>query len=216
MVRVRGFTQDDSHIFCTPEQLQDEVLGLLDLMDYLLKAFGYEYVAYLATRPTRSTSAPRRSGTSPPTRCGRRSRSAGLPYEMDEGGGAFYAPKIDVKLRDALGREWQCPTIQVDLNLPKRFGVDYTGPDGKEHEVIMLHRALLGSLERFVGIFIEHTGGEFPVWLAPDPGGGHPGQREGLRLRGRHGPAAPAPAACGSRPTCATRRWTPRSATPSC
>ncbi len=86
---------------------------------------------------------------------------------MDEGGGAFYAPKIDVKLRDALGREWQCPTIQVDLNLPKRFGVHYTGPDGQDHEVVMLHRALYGSLERFVGIFIEHTGGEFPVWVAP-------------------------------------------------
>ena len=90
-----------------------------------------------------------------------------IPYEVDEGGGAFYAPKIDVKLRDALGREWQCPTIQVDLNLPKRFGVYYTGADGQEHEVIMLHRALYGSLERFVGIYIEHTGGEFPVWVAP-------------------------------------------------
>src|SRR5207249_1578169 len=91
----------------------------------------------------------------------------GLPYELDEGGGAFYAPKIDVKLRDAIGREWQCPTIQVDLNLPKRFGVYYTGPDGQDHEVVMLHRALYGSLERFVGIFIEHTGGEFAVWVAP-------------------------------------------------
>ncbi|TMQ72773.1 MAG: threonine--tRNA ligase, partial [Candidatus Eisenbacteria bacterium] len=90
-----------------------------------------------------------------------------IRYEIDEGGGAFYAPKIDVKLRDALGREWQCPTIQVDLNLPKRFGVHYTGTDGQDHEAVMLHRALFGSVERFVGIYIEHTGGEFPVWVAP-------------------------------------------------
>lgn len=167
MERVRGFTQDDSHIFCTPEQLQDEVLGLLDLMDYLLKAFHYEYVAYLATRPHEKFLGTEKEWDFATDALRQALEQRGLPYEIDEGGGAFYAPKIDVKLRDALGREWQCPTIQVDLNLPKRFGVEYTGPDGKEHEVIMLHRALLGSMERFVGILIEHTGGEFPVWLAP-------------------------------------------------
>jgi len=167
MERVRGFTQDDSHIFCTPEQLQDEVLGLLDLMDYLLKAFHYEYVAYLATRPHEKFLGTEKEWDFATDALREALEKRGLPYEVDEGGGAFYAPKIDVKLRDALGREWQCPTIQVDLNLPKRFGVNYTGPDGKEHEVIMLHRALLGSLERFVGIYIEHTGGEFPVWVAP-------------------------------------------------
>jgi len=167
MERVRGFTQDDSHIFCTPEQLQDEVLGLLDLMDYLLKAFHYEYVAYLATRPHDKFLGTEKEWDFATDALREALEKRGLPYEVDEGGGAFYAPKIDVKLRDALGREWQCPTIQVDLNLPKRFGVNYTGPDGKEHEVIMLHRALLGSLERFVGIYIEHTGGEFPVWVAP-------------------------------------------------
>src|SRR5256885_13703887 len=167
MERVRGFTQDDSHIFCTPDQLESEVLGILDLMHHLLTTFGYDYRCYLATKPKDrylgsddewefATNALR---TALETRQ--------LPYEVDEGGGAFYAPKIDVKLRDALGREWQCPTIQVDLNLPKRFGVTYVGPDGKDHEVVMLHRALLGSLERFVGIYIEHTGGEFPVWVAP-------------------------------------------------
>ena len=167
MERVRGFTQDDSHIFCTPDQLAGEVEGILDLMDFLLKTFKYEYVCYLATRPPDKylgTDAEWEFATDALREALER---RGLPYQVDEGGGAFYAPKIDVKLRDALGREWQCPTIQVDLNLPKRFGVTYTAADGKEHEVIMLHRALYGSLERFVGIYIEHTGGEFPVWVAP-------------------------------------------------
>jgi threonyl-tRNA synthetase len=167
MERVRGFTQDDSHIFCTREQLQDEVLGILDLMDFLLKAFGYEYVCYLATRPKEKYLGSDEEWAFATDALRQALDRRGLPYEVDEGGGAFYAPKIDVKLRDALGREWQCPTIQVDLNLPKRFGVYYTASDGKEHEVVMLHRALLGSMERFVGILIEHTGGEFPVWLAP-------------------------------------------------
>jgi threonyl-tRNA synthetase len=167
MERVRGFTQDDSHIFCTPEQLQDEVLGILDLMDFLLKAFGYEYQCYLATRPKDKYLGTEEEWAFATEALRQALDRRGLPYEVDEGGGAFYAPKIDVKLRDALGREWQCPTIQVDLNLPKRFGVYYTGPDGKDHEVIMLHRALLGSMERFMGILIEHTGGEFPVWVAP-------------------------------------------------
>jgi len=169
MERVRGFTQDDSHIFCTPDQLAGEVEGVLDLMDFLLKAFGYDYTCYLATRPKEKSKT---FGTDEEWAFATDALRAalekrGLPYEIDEGGGAFYAPKIDVKLRDALGREWQCPTIQVDLNLPKRFGVYYTGPDGQDHEAIMLHRALYGSLERFVGIYIEHTGGEFPVWVAP-------------------------------------------------
>ncbi len=167
MERVRGFTQDDSHIFCTPDQLLDEVLGILDLMDFLLKAFGYEYVCYLATRPKDKYLGSEEEWAFATEALRQALDRRGLPYEVDEGGGAFYAPKIDVKLRDALGREWQCPTIQVDLNLPKRFGVYYTGPDGKDHEVIMLHRALLGSMERFMGILIEHTGGEFPVWIAP-------------------------------------------------
>ena len=167
MERVRGFTQDDSHIFCTREQMADEVAGVLDLMDYLLRAFRYEYRCYLATRPTDKYLGSEEEWAFATAALREALERRGLPYEVDEGGGAFYAPKIDVKLKDALGREWQCPTIQVDLMLPKRFGVHYIGPDGKEHEVVMLHRALLGSLERFVGIYIEHTGGEFPVWLAP-------------------------------------------------
>jgi len=167
MERVRGFTQDDSHIFCTPDQLADEVAGILDLMDVLLQTFGYEYTCYLATRPKEKYLGTDEEWAFATDALRQALERRGLPYEVDEGGGAFYAPKIDVKLKDAIGREWQCPTIQVDLNLPKRFNVTYTGADAQEHEVIMLHRALLGSLERFVGIYIEHTGGEFPVWVAP-------------------------------------------------
>jgi threonyl-tRNA synthetase len=167
MERVRGFTQDDSHIFCTREQMADEVAGVLDLMDFLMRAFRYEYRCYLATRPTSKFLGSEEGWAFATAALREALERRGLAYEVDEGGGAFYAPKIDVKLKDALGREWQCPTIQVDLMLPKRFGVTYVGADGKEHEVVMLHRALLGSLERFVGIYIEHTGGEFPVWLAP-------------------------------------------------
>jgi threonyl-tRNA synthetase len=167
MERVRGFTQDDSHIFCTREQMVDEVHGVLDLMDFLMKAFGYEYSCYLATRPKDKYLGSDEEWAFATDGLRQAIERRGLKYEVDEGGGAFYAPKIDVKLRDALGREWQCPTIQVDLTLPKRFNATYTGPDGQEHEVVMLHRALYGSLERFVGIYIEHTGGEFPVWIAP-------------------------------------------------
>jgi threonyl-tRNA synthetase len=167
MERVRGFTQDDSHVFCTPDQLADEVEGILDLMDFLLRTFRYDYDCYLATRPAEKYLGSDEEWAFATDALRKALDRRGLPYRVDEGGGAFYAPKIDVKLRDALGREWQCPTIQVDLNLPKRFGVTYTGPDGQEHECVMLHRALYGSLERFAGIFIEHTGGEFPVWIAP-------------------------------------------------
>jgi threonyl-tRNA synthetase len=167
MDRVRGFTIDDCHLFCTQEHLASEVEGILDLMDFLLKTFGYSYSAYLATRPQDKFLGSEEEWSFATDALRRALEHRGLPYEIDEGGGAFYAPKIDVKLKDAIGREWQCPTIQVDLNLPKRFGVTYTGADGKEHEAVMLHRALLGSLERFVGIYIEHTGGEFPVWVAP-------------------------------------------------
>ena len=145
----------------------DEVSGVLELMDFLMKAFKYEYSCYLATRPKGKSIGSDEEWAFATDGLRQALERRGLPYEIDEGGGAFYAPKIDVKLRDALGREWQCPTIQVDLTLPKRFNATYTGPDGQDHEVVMLHRALYGSLERFVGIYIEHTGGEFPVWVAP-------------------------------------------------
>ncbi len=166
MLRVRGFTQDDSHIFCTPEQLESEINGILDLIDSLMKTFGYTYKAYLATRPEKfigsveewdfATDALRSAA-----------KSRGLECELDEGGGAFYAPKIDIKLYDAIGREWQGPTVQVDLNLPNRFDVNFIGDDNSRHKVIMIHRAVLGSMERFVGGLIEHYAGAFPLWLAP-------------------------------------------------
>ena len=169
MVRVRGFTQDDAHIFCTPQQLLGEIEDLLDLTDEMLRVFGYEYRVYLATRPEVSLETASDEEWEQATNALRRALSVkGIPFEVYEGGGAFYAPKIDIKLSDALGREWQGPTFQVDLNLPKRFGAVYVGEDGKEHEVIMVHRAILGSLERFVGGLIEHFAGWFPVWLAPE------------------------------------------------
>jgi threonyl-tRNA synthetase len=169
MVRVRGFTQDDAHIFCTPDQLVGEVEDLLDLVEEMMGAFGYEYSVYLATRPEVSLETASDEEWERATESLRRAlEEKGVGYEVDEGGGAFYAPKIDCKLHDALGREWQGPTIQVDLNLPKRFEVVYVGEDGQEHECIIVHRAILGSLERFVGGLIEHFGGWFPVWLAPE------------------------------------------------
>jgi len=170
MLRVRGFTQDDAHIFCTPEQLVAEIEGVLDLVKEIMGAFGLGLRFYLSTRPEvyleeatdeeweRATESLRLA----------MERKA-IPFEVDEGAGTFYAPKIDVVPCDSLGREWeQGPTIQVDLNLPKRFKATYVGEDGKEHECILVHRAILGSLERFVGELIEHFGGWFPAWLAPE------------------------------------------------
>lgn len=166
MLRVRGFTQDDSHIFCTPGQLEDEINGILDLVEMMMKTFGYTYKTYLATRPEKSL------GTDEEWEMATGALEAALKkrkldYEIDPGGGVFYAPKIDVKLYDAIGREWQGPTIQVDLNLPTRFDVTYIGEDGSRHRAIMIHRAILGSMERFCGGLIEHYAGVFPVWLAP-------------------------------------------------
>jgi threonyl-tRNA synthetase len=169
MLRVRGFTQDDAHIFCTPDQLAGEVEDLLALVEEMMGAFGYEYQAYLSTRPQVSLETASDEEWEQATSALREGMERqGVDYKIDEGAGTFYAPKIDVKLFDALGLEWQGPTIQVDLNLPKRFDVTYIGPDGEEHECIIVHRAILGSLERFVGGLIEHFGGWFPTWLAPE------------------------------------------------
>jgi threonyl-tRNA synthetase len=167
LLRVRGFTQDDAHIFCTPEQVVDEVLEVLRFSLRLLEAFGFSDVkAYLATRPEKAPGDLKRWDQA--TEALQRAIAVeGLPYELDEGGGAFYGPKIDLKLRDALGREWQMTTIQFDFNLPERFDLKYIGSDGQEHRPYMVHRALLGSIERFFGVLIEHYGGAFPVWLAP-------------------------------------------------
>jgi threonyl-tRNA synthetase len=166
MLRVRGFTQDDAHIFCTQEQLESEIIGVLNLADKMLKTFGYEYKAYLATRP------PERIGDDSIWDMAENALKAALekthtPYQVDAGEGVFYGPKIDLKLLDSIGREWQGPTNQVDFNFPERFNVTYTGPDGREHKVVMVHRTVLGSMERFVGGLIEHYGGNFPTWLAP-------------------------------------------------
>jgi threonyl-tRNA synthetase len=166
MLRVRGFTQDDSHIFCTPEQVVDEVRGVIDLAIHLAGVFGYDFQAYLATRPEKSV-----GGDEVWERATEDLKRAmddrGLPYKIDDGGGAFYGPKIDIKWVDALGREWTGPTIQADFNLPERFDVNYVAEDGERHRVAMIHRTLLGSMERFVGGLVEHYAGAFPVWLAP-------------------------------------------------
>lgn len=167
MLRVRGFTQDDSHIFCRPDQLEYEVGGILDLIEHLMVTFGYTYKAYLATRPEKSL------GTTEEWEFATNAlenalKSRKMEYEVEEGGGAFYAPKIDIKLFDAIGREWQGPTVQVDLNLPNRFDVTYIGDDGNRHKAVMVHRAVLGSMERFCGGLIEHYAGAFPTWLAPE------------------------------------------------
>jgi threonyl-tRNA synthetase len=167
LMRVRGFTQDDAHIFCTPDQIVDEILEVLRFSLRLLEAFGFsEFKAYLATRPEKAVGEPARWDQAIES-LKRAIAIEALPYEVDEGGGAFYGPKIDLHLRDALGRSWQMTTIQFDFNLPDRFDLKYIGPDGLEHRPYMVHRALLGSVERFFGVLIEHYGGAFPVWLAP-------------------------------------------------
>jgi threonyl-tRNA synthetase len=165
--RVRGFTQDDAHVFCRPDQLQDELVGLLDFNLFFLKTFGFDdYDTYLSTRPDKYVGAP--ENWEKATEALKNALEVKkLKYEVDPGEGVFYGPKIDVKIKDELGRSWQCTTIQVDFNLPERFDVTYTGEDGAEHRSIMVHRALLGSLERFFGVLIEHYGGDFPLWLAP-------------------------------------------------
>ena len=166
MLRVRGFTQDDSHIFCTSEQLEGEINAVIDLVDYMMQTFGYTYSAYLSTRPEKwvGTEAAWERATATLRDV---LEKRGMTYEVDEGGGVFYGPKIDIKLFDAIGREWQGPTIQCDFNLPERFDMWYVGDDGGRHRPVMVHRTVLGSMERFVGGLIEHYAGAFPVWLAP-------------------------------------------------
>ncbi|MFN2184227.1 MAG: threonine--tRNA ligase [Anaerolineae bacterium] len=167
LLRVRGFTIDDAHIICRPDQVEDEIARVYDFSLNMLKAFGFQdFAIYLATRPEKYVGIPERWDQG--EKALKRALDAqGLPYKMDEGGGAFYGPKIDIKVKDALGREWQTSTIQFDFNLPARFEMTYIGEDGLEHEPYVVHRALLGSLERFFGTLIEHYGGAFPVWLAP-------------------------------------------------
>lgn len=167
LLRVRGFTQDDAHIICRPDQMPEEIDRVLGFCLYMLRSFGFkEFNIYLATRPEDSVGEEDRwQAAIEALRAA--VEKAGLDYEVDEGGGAFYGPKIDIKIKDALGREWQCSTIQFDFNLPERFGLTYKGSDSAEHQPYMIHRALLGSLERFFGVLIEHYEGAFPLWLAP-------------------------------------------------
>ncbi len=168
LLRVRGFTMDDAHLFVRMDQLEAELKRLVKFSLSMLGAFGFEgYDIYLSTRPEKSIGE---DGVWEKSQAAltRALDDSGLPWEVDEGGGAFYGPKIDIKIRDALDRAWQCTTIQVDLNLPERFDLTYVGEDGSKHRPILLHRALLGSLERFFGVLIEHYGGAFPVWLAPE------------------------------------------------
>lgn len=167
LLRVRGFTQDDAHIFCTPDQIEDEILTVLRFSLGVWDDFGFSDIkAYLATRPEKAVGDEDRWAQA--TASLKKAIDAeGLDYEMDEGGGAFYGPKIDLKVKDALGREWQMTTIQFDFNLPDRFDMTFVDHDGKEKRPYMVHRALLGSMERFFGVLIEHYGGAFPVWLSP-------------------------------------------------
>ena len=169
LMRSRGFTQDDSHIFCTPEQVPDELASLLEFTLSVLRAFGFEdFQAKLSTRP--EDKAVGEDALWEMATDGLRSalESAGLDYVVDEGGGAFYGPKIDVDVTDAIGRPWQLSTIQLDFNLPERFGLEYVGADGGRHRPVMIHRALMGSVERFFGVLLEHYAGAFPLWLAPE------------------------------------------------
>ncbi|HET9962175.1 MAG TPA: threonine--tRNA ligase [Nitrospiraceae bacterium] len=167
LLRVRGFTQDDAHLFCRPDQIQSEVSRVLDFTFFVLKAFGFtEFEIFLSTRPEKAVGSDEK-WTLATSSLEAALKGQQVGYQLDEGGGAFYGPKIDIKIKDALGRSWQCSTIQVDFNNPERFELSYIGEDGKSHQPIMIHRALMGSIERFFGILVEHYGGAFPTWLAP-------------------------------------------------
>lgn len=168
LLRVRGFTQDDAHIFCTPEQIQDEIREILRFSLRLWRAFGFKDIkAYLATRPEKAVGHEDSRWEQATESLRQAIVAENLDWEVDEGGGAFYGPKIDLKIRDAIGREWQMTTVQFDWNLPERFDMTYIGPDGNRHRPYMVHRALLGSIERFFGVLVEHYSGAMPLWLAP-------------------------------------------------
>lgn len=167
LMRVRSFTQDDSHIFMTPEQVQDEIIGVVNLIDkFYSKLFGFEYNIELSTKPEKSIGSQEIWDMAENALAGALDK-LGREYKINPGDGAFYGPKLDFKIKDAIGRTWQCGTIQLDFNLPERFDVTYIGEDGEKHRPVMLHRVIYGSIERFIGILIEHYAGAFPMWLAP-------------------------------------------------
>jgi threonyl-tRNA synthetase len=167
LFRVRGFTQDDAHIFCLPTQLQDEIVGVLNLVERVLNKFGFrKFDIMLSTKPEGHVGSDEIWEKATNALVGALNEK-GLKYNVDEGGGAFYGPKIDIKIQDAIGRRWQCSTIQCDFNLPERFQLEYTATEGTKERPIMVHRAIFGSLERFFGVLIENTAGDFPLWLSP-------------------------------------------------
>ena len=167
LMRVRGFTQDDAHLFCAPEQLAGEVRKVLKFVTFILETFGFtEFHMFLSTRPEKAVGSVEQWDQATQA-LESALKEGGYPYQEDPGEGVFYGPKIDVKIKDALGRSWQCSTVQIDFNNPQRFSLTYIGEDGKTHQPIMIHRALLGSIERFFGILVENYAGAFPMWLAP-------------------------------------------------
>ncbi len=166
LLRARGFTQDDAHVFCTRDQVVDEVVAILDLVDHIMSTFGFEYEAEISTRPSKSIGSDdmwEHATNALKQACERHN----LAYDINEGDGAFYGPKIDIKVKDAIGRTWQCSTVQIDFNMPERFNLTYRAADNTEQRPWMLHRAIFGSIERFLGILIEHYAGALPLWLAP-------------------------------------------------
>ncbi len=167
LVRVRAFTQDDAHILCRPDQVEEEILGVMRFVDDVMGIFGFDYSMELSTRPEKSIGTDEQWETATAALVGAL-EALGKPYDINEGEGAFYGPKIDVKLTDALGRQWQCATVQCDFTLPERFDLTYVDADGTRKRPVMLHRVILGSLERFIGVLIEHYAGAFPLWLAPE------------------------------------------------
>jgi threonyl-tRNA synthetase len=168
LMRVRGFTQDDAHLFCRPDQMPEEIDRVLQFSLNVLRAFGFkDFHAYLSTRNDVKFAGDPKDWVAPTEALRLALERAEVPYQIDEGEATFYGPKIDIKVEDALGREWQLSTIQFDFNLPERFELAYIGEDGQEHRPYMIHRALMGSMERFMGVLIEHYAGAFPVWLAP-------------------------------------------------
>ncbi|OPY12361.1 MAG: Threonine--tRNA ligase 2 [Syntrophus sp. PtaB.Bin001] len=166
LLRVRQFTQDDAHILCTPEQLNSEIRAIADFVGYAMKIFGFDYEVELSTRPENSIGSDRDWDLAT-NALESALKDNHMNYDINEGDGAFYGPKIDFKLKDALKRKWQCATIQCDFTLPERFDLTYIGADGEKHRPVMLHRVILGAIERFMGVLIEHYGGAFPLWLAP-------------------------------------------------
>ncbi|WP_316348515.1 threonine--tRNA ligase [Desulfuromonas acetoxidans] len=166
LTRVRGFTQDDAHILCAPEQLDAEIKGVLSFVQDVMGIFGFEFEMELSTRPEKSIGSDEDWDRATNALLGAL-KDTGLPYDINEGDGAFYGPKIDIKLKDALDRYWQCATIQCDFTLPERFDLNYVGVDGEKHRPVMVHRVILGSIERFIGILIEHFSGNFPLWISP-------------------------------------------------